>query len=282
MYRFGVGFAVLAAVAPGCSTPPDERTIVTSVYPLAWVAREVAGAGWTVIDLTPPGAEAHDIELTLEQRAQIEDADVVVYLGDIGFQPQIEAAVNEARGDVVSVGDALIVHPPGESERGADPHIWLDPGAMRTMAELVANETSAPHSRTEAVRRELADLEAEFAKDLPLTRCQHRVAIVTHEAFNYMIGRYGFDQFGLAGVTPEAEPSAERLTEARRLIDAGEAGAVFYEEHDDARRVAETVADDAGVPALPLSTLESRPAEGDYLTVMEDNLESLREGLGCP
>jgi zinc transport system substrate-binding protein len=106
--------------------------------------------------------------------------------------------------------------------------------------------------------------------------------IVSHEAFGYIAESFGLEQFGLAGVTPEAEPAADRLAQARTLIEAGEAGAVFYEEHEDARKLAESFARDEGVPALPLSTLESRPVEGDYFTVMEDNLESLREGLQCP
>jgi zinc transport system substrate-binding protein len=104
---------------------------------------------------------------------------------------------------------------------------------------------------------------------------------VSHEAFAYLGGRYDIRQFGLAGVTPEGEPTAGRLTEARRLIEVGEAGAVFYEAGGESQRAIDNLAADAGVPALPLSTLESEPPSGDYISVMEDNLESLRKGLGC-
>lgn len=277
MKRFALVLLV-TILGGGCSDGGEEtRTIVASIYPLAFVAERVAAPYWEVIDLTPTGVEAHDLDLTLEQRSAIQDADVLLYLGDIDFQPQVEAAAQERQGSVIALADQLILRP----QEGTDPHIWLDPGAMRTAASLVANEISAPFPRTTAIRRELERLENRFQQVLSLADCKYRVAVVTHEAFNYMIGRYGFEQFGLSGLVPESEPTAKRLAEAQELIDSGEAGAVFYEEHDDAKRVAESFASDAGVPALPLSTLESRPAEGDYFTVMQDNLESLREGLQC-
>jgi zinc transport system substrate-binding protein len=114
-----------------------------------------------------------------------------------------------------------------------------------------------------------------------LEECRHEIAIVPHEAFGYIAKAFGFEQFGLAGLTPEGEPTTARLAEAEHLIEDGQAGAVFYEVGGESQRVAEALASDAGVPALPLSTLESEPVAGDYITVMEDNLNSLREGLGC-
>ncbi|MGH2676333.1 MAG: metal ABC transporter solute-binding protein, Zn/Mn family, partial [Actinomycetota bacterium] len=93
--------AISLVAMAGCSpVGGGDRTVVGSFYPLAFVADRVAGPDWEVIDLTPPGTEAHDVELSLEDRTAIQAADVVLYLGDIGFQPQVEEAVGEARGRV--------------------------------------------------------------------------------------------------------------------------------------------------------------------------------------
>jgi zinc transport system substrate-binding protein len=274
-----------------CSEAAAGRlTVVASVYPLAWDAERIAGPDWEVVDLTPPGVEAHDVELSLEARAALETADLVLYLGDIGFQPQVEAAVEEANGPVMAMADELLHAPQMGPPEGSDPHLWLSPGTMRTASSLIANHlmeldpenAGAYRQRAERVKAELAGLEERFAAALDLTACRYRTAIVSHEAFNYLIGRYGFDQFGLAGLQPEGEPTAARLGRAGDLLEQGRAGAVFYEPDEEARRVAESLAADHGVPAYPLSTLESRPESGDYLSVMEDNLEALRRGLGCP
>jgi len=274
---------VIPLLLTACSEGEEgTRTIVASVYPLAFAAEQLTGPEWTVIDLTPPGVEAHDLELSLDQRSAIEGAAVVLYVGELGFQPQVEAAVEEARGEVIeaTLGGSLRLI-------DNDPHLWLDPIYLGHLAETLATtldeldperEPNYLEGNGPLARRlfELRDLFEETLGD-----CRYRTIIVSHEAYAYMTRGFELRQFGLTGLTPEAEPTAERLAQARELIDSGEAGAVFYENHADAQRIAEAFAADAGVPAVPLSTLESRPAEGDYFTVMEDNLESLREGLGC-
>jgi zinc transport system substrate-binding protein len=288
-----VGLGMLTLSLPACSEAAgSQRAVVASIYPLAFAAQRVAGPAWEVIDLTPPGVEAHDVELSFEDRAAIEEADLVVYLGDVGFQPQVEAAVEDARGTVLAIGEKQIIH---EFEKplplGTDPHVWLDPGALRTTTSLVANALIEEHragrsgylERAETLKSELRRLDIRYRQTLDITDCDYQVAVVPHEAFNYIVGRYAFRQYGLAGLAPEGEPTPARLAEAQRLIESGEAGAVFFEPTDEAsRRTAQTLARDMGVPALPLSTLESQPPEGDYITVMEDNLDSLRRGLGCP
>ena len=281
--------ALAGCVLAACSeAAADRKTVVASIYPLAWVAERIAGPDWEVIDLTPPGVEAHDVELSLEARAGLESADLVLYLGDIGFQPQVEAAVDEANGRVVAMADELLHPPQAGPPESSDPHLWLSPGAMRTFSSLIANELTELdpqgiyQQRAERVKEELAALEGRFAATLDVSACRYRTAIVSHEAFDYLIGQYGFEQFGLAGLQPEGEPTAARLGRAGDLLDQGRAGAVFYEPEEESRRIAESLAADHGAGAYPLSTLESRPDVGNYPSVMEGNLETLRQGLGCP
>jgi zinc transport system substrate-binding protein len=272
-----LGVSLLGACTPG-GEGDSRLAVVAAFYPLAFAAERIGGPGTAVIDLTPPGSEAHDVELSLEDRAAVEEADVILYLGDIGFQPQIERAAADATGRVVAVG------PPGVEE---DPHFWLAPERFARSIRQVADGLAAAdpggkaayEEQAAALEGDLAGLHEEFRG--ALTACEHSTMIVTHEAFGWTAQAYGVEQMGLAGISPEGEPTADRLREAERLVDAGQAGAVFYEETAEGFRTGRAVADDLGVPALPLSTLESRPPRGDYPSVMRDNLESLVRGLGC-
>jgi zinc transport system substrate-binding protein len=272
---------LIALLAAGCSEARGEnRTIVASIYPLAFAAERMAPDA-EVIDLTPPGVEAHDLELTLEQRSAIQGADMVLYLGDIGFQPQVEKAVEEAEGTVVDLSGDL------DSRDGVvDPHAWLEPSSFGRLVSAISVElcpiddpcSDKEGGRIEAFQAELLELHNAYTDRL--ADCRYRAMIVSHEAFGYL-ELFGFEQVGLSGLTPEAEPSADRLANARRLIENGEAAALFYEARSEDPAGDKTLATDLGVPALPLDTLESEPPTGDYLTVMENNLESLREGLRC-
>jgi zinc transport system substrate-binding protein len=284
---------LLLATACSPNEAGPQRTAVASFYPLAFVSQRVAGPGWEVIDLTPPGVEAHDVELSIESRAAIERAKVVVYMGDLGFQPQVEAAVDEAGGEVVAAAEGTELmkgHPEGEAEGeqpALDPHIWLDPNAFIDLVDRVAEGFSEADpegeqgygARADALTRELTGLDERFRAELQ--GCRYDTMVVSHEAFGYLAARYGIEQAGLAGLEPEGEATAERLGQAGELLAEGRAGAVFYEAGGETQRVAETVAQDAGVPALLLSTLESEPPTGDYLSVMEENLQALKRGLAC-
>jgi zinc transport system substrate-binding protein len=280
------GLAALTAglLLSGCSTSAGaERTIVASVYPVAFAVEGMADPSWKVVNLASPGVEVHDLDLSLEQRTAIEEADFLIYLGDIGFQPQVEQAVTEADGKVIDLSVDLRVH-----DGVTDPHIWLNPVSFFTIVLVMAQDVICPfddpctqeeHLRVEAFKDRFSALQLDYSNGL--LKCQHDTMVVSHEAFGYLEEFYGLEQFGLSGLTPEAEPTVTRLAQARALIDSGRAGAVFFEEHEDARSIAESFASEAGVPAFPLSTLEAQPVQGDYFSEMEDNLESLREGLQC-
>lgn len=288
----GVALSALAA----CSPSDQARTVVASFYPLAFAAERVAGSGWEVVDLTPPGTEAHDVELSLEDRSAIQDADVVLYLGNIGFQPQVEEAVSEGAGRLVAVTAGIRLAAPipeeeegeeGHAEEAADPHAWLDPELFARMVDRVAdglaaadpNAAAGYRDRASALQDELEALDQRYRA--ALNGCETDSLVVSHEAFGYLAEAYGLEQLGLTGLAPEAEPTVERLGGAGGALTDGRATAVFFEAGDEARRIAESVAADFEVPALPLGTLESRPPSGDYLSVMEDNLGSLRRGLRC-
>jgi zinc transport system substrate-binding protein len=267
--------ALVAALAlAGCASseegPPGEGRVVASFYPLAWAADLVSPTSTDVVNLTPPGVEPHDIELTPNDVATIRGAEFVVYIGG-GFQPAVEDAVASRDGRSLDVLD-------GES----DPHIWLDPVRFSEVVRRVAQAVGDPGSG-ERVVDELTALDAEYRRGL--ANCKRRVLVTTHAAFGRLAARYRLTQFSLAGRTPEAEPSPRDL---ERLIDevrASGATTVFSEPLVSSR-VAETVAREAGARVATLDPIEGLSqkrldAGEDYLSVMRSNLAALRQALGC-
>ncbi len=53
--------------------------MVAAFYPYAYVVERVAGDHADVVNLTAPGLEPHDLELTPRQVADLSEADLVVY-----------------------------------------------------------------------------------------------------------------------------------------------------------------------------------------------------------
>jgi zinc transport system substrate-binding protein len=281
--------AVTAALATACgggsAKGPDNGggriSVVASFYPVAEAARRVGGEAVRVTNLTPPGVEPHDLELTPVQVDALEDADLVLYLGR-GFQPAIEAVVERRKGPSV---DLLTDVAP------EDPHFWLDPVRLATAvgnvekAMAAAKPDAAPafHTNAERYRADLATLGSELRAGL--ANCRRRLLVTSHAAFHYLAERYGLTQQALSGISPEAEPDPQRLAQLADLIRREGVTTVFYEELVPAE-LARTLAREAGVKTAVLNPLEGLTAEEvdsgqDYLSVMRSNLAVLRAALDC-
>lgn len=263
--------AALAAVLAGCGSDAqsENRTVVAAFYPLAWAAEEVAGDDVEVVNLTPPGAEPHDVELTARDVERVREADVVLFLGG-GFMPALEDAVEGHERAI----DLL-------EEPTSDPHIWLDPARLVQIAAAVARELDAPAPEDLVSRLRLLD--SEFRDGL--AQCERREIVTSHAAFGYLADAYDLHQIALTGISPEAEPSPRALEELVEQVKESGATTVFFETLVSPR-LAETVAREAGVRTAVLDPLEGLSEErldagDDYLTVMRENLAALREALGC-
>lgn len=273
---------------------PDRASVVVSFYPLAFAAERIGGDCVSVSNLTPPGVEPHDLELTPDAVEAIATADVVLYFGG-GFQPAIEDAVQDARGDTVDVLGVVPTVPAEDegSDEGlaVDPHVWLDPNRFANIVAATADALEGaglPDScdlaaSAEALSSDLTDLDAAFRAGL--TGCDHDVIVTTHAAFGYLAAAYGLRQEAIAGLEPQVEPSARRLAELKTFVEREGISTIFTEELVSPD-VAETLAAEAGVKTAVLFTIEGLTDEEaaageDYLSSMQENLDALRTALGC-
>ena len=162
----------LAACGDTSSTSSNDVLVVSAaLYPIAEIVQRVGGDTVEVVNLTPPGTDAHDVELTAKQVQKLEESDAVFYFGD-NFQPGTQKAVTELSGvtsvdlfDSVELLDAAIGEfkaeeghsedehadedhadeKPVEDEHNHgehDPHVWLDPANMIAMTKAVVSTLS--------------------------------------------------------------------------------------------------------------------------------------------
>ena len=112
--------------------------------------------------------------------------------------------------------------------------------------------------------------------------CRSRDLVVSHEAFGYLAAQYDFAQIGIAGLSPDAEPSPARIAEVADLVRERGVTTIYYETLVDPS-VAETLAAETGASTAILDPLEGllEGSTGNYVTVMQANLAEVRAGQGC-
>jgi zinc transport system substrate-binding protein len=272
--------AVAAVAASGCGGRSSDATVIASFYPLAYAAAQVGGRGLPVDDLTPPGAEPHDLELTARDVARIRAARLVLYVGR-GFQPAVEDALAGRSGPSLDVLDDAR---PLRSAGGLDPHVWLDPIRYAEVARAIARALGDPAPA--AADRFVARLHAlDHRYRLGLADCDRRTLVTTHGAFGYLAARYGLTQVPLLGLAPEAEPTPREVARLVRRVRGSGATTVFTEPLAPPA-LAETVARETGVASVVLDPIEGLTssqlhAGADYFGVMDENLAVMRKALRC-
>ncbi|MGZ8793427.1 MAG: metal ABC transporter substrate-binding protein [Gaiellaceae bacterium] len=263
----------MATILAGCGGGNNGKsTIVAAFYPLAYAAEKIGGPSFDVANLTPPGAEPHDLELTPREVARIEKADVVLYLSH-GFQPAVSKAAEHARGTRVDVLPGLPLH-------DNDPHVWLDPVLFARIGRRIG---TALHRPPGGLVADLQRLDRDYRDGL--RDCKRHEIVTSHAAFGYLAARYDLKQVAITGVTPESEPSPRQLAQVIQVVRRTHATTVFFETLVSPR-LAETVAREVGARTAVLDPIEGlTPDEQkrgeNYVTLMRRNLAALRKALGC-
>jgi zinc transport system substrate-binding protein len=273
----------LAGFLAGCgSSEPraggGSKRVVAAFYPLAYAAEQVGGRSVSVENLTPAGAEPHDLELTPGDVRDVQRAALVFYLGD-GFMPALERALQERHGASV---DLLPVGRAGAGGLAGDPHVWLDPVRYAAIVRRIGAALGEPQAAARLARR-LERLDRELRRGL--AHCERKQIVTSHAAFGYLARRYGLEQVPLEGLAPEAEPSAKDIERLVGLVHSSGATTVFAETLISPK-LAETIAREAGAETAVLDPLEGLSDDAiaggaDYFTVMRANLAAVRKALGC-
>lgn len=170
-----------------------------------------------------------------------------------------------------------------------DPHVWLDPALFKAQAEKVKNafvQADKTH-RAEyeknylALAADLDALDKEF--QAMAEKAPRKDFLVSHKAFGYLAHKYGLKQEAISGISPEDEPSPGEL---KKLVDHVKEEQIHYVLFETlaSPKVAEVIARETGAKTATLNPLEGltedeQKAGKNYLSIMRENLETLRTVL---
>ncbi|WP_431981644.1 metal ABC transporter substrate-binding protein [Streptomyces qinglanensis] len=90
-----LGLTPLTLAACGSDSGDSGKVkVAASFYPMAYLAQQIGGEHVEVSNLTKPGTEPHDLELSPKQTGQLSEMDLIVYLK--GLQPAVDEAVEQS------------------------------------------------------------------------------------------------------------------------------------------------------------------------------------------
>lgn len=278
---------------------PQQLVVYASFYPMYDFAAKVGGEHIELHNMLPSGTEPHDWEPSAQDMLNLEQADVFIYSG-AGMEHWAEDVIRALDNTEIVVVNASqgIELLPGASpaHEGAqhavsehDPHVWLNPLYAKKQMEnikdalVLADPTYAPeyernYQRSAEQMNELDQLFRQTLSALP-----NKSIVVQHKAFAYLCDRYGLEQMGIQGLSPDQEPDPVRMAEIVDYAREHQVTTIFFEEMASSK-VAQTIAKELGAQTSVLNPLEGLSeeelaAKEDYLSVMKKNLQALAQAL---
>lgn len=277
----------------------ERVTVVTSIYPLMDMVKQVGGDRVDVSFMVPPGASPHTFEPKPSDMIRIGNARMFVLIG-AGLEFWAEKAIKSAgKKDLkvltLSEGMPLIRgehhhHEEGKSggheEEAADPHVWLDPLLAKVMVDKIAAAIieldpagrSYYRQRADRFKGELDILHTTIEKSVKSFRIKEYVTF--HSAWNYFSRRYGLRVIGVIEESPGKEASPKHI--ARLVNEIRKAGArIIFAEPQFNPKAAEVIAREADAKVLFLDPTGGPGFKGrdSYIGLMRYNLSVFEEAM---
>lgn len=272
-------------------TSNSAISIATSFYPLADFAQKIGGDKVKVFNITPAGTEPHDYEPTPKDLANIYNSNLFIYNG-IGFEAWVDKItpdLNEKRIKIIKASDGVQVY---GTTNNLDPHIWIDPVFAQQMVLNIRNglqqvdpkNANFYQDNADKIIVELVNLDQQYQKNL--NDCPQKDIITSHEAVGYIARRYRFQNFSISGLSPNEEPTPQKMAELANLVKEKKVKYILTETLVSPK-LAETLAKETNISVLIFNPLEGLTEDQikigeDYFSVQTKNINNLSLALECP
>lgn len=286
----------------------EKTQIMTSIYPVYEIIKEIAGDRADVSLMVGENEDAHHYEPSAQAVASVNEADVFIYSSDqmeFWAESLLNVVENEdlqvielAEGLDLDIGEAAEHDHDHEHEEadghdhdhgGLDPHFWLDPVAVKEQLPFIVEALSQKDPENESYyvenqndfADELSALDAAYQE--AFADAENREFVVQHQAFGHLANRYHLDQVAVGGLTTEVEPDPQQLSRIINFIKEEEVPVVYYQSGENSA-IAETIAQESETEIGVLYDLENKPVDSDlaedsYIKMMEQNLEELQKSI---
>src|SRR5690625_2435695 len=279
----------------------DQLMIYTTIYPLEFLTEAIGGEYVKAESILPAGSDAHSFEPTSRMMVEIAEADLFIYNDDVSetYAVKIKEALSDENVAYLEASaglDRISYHHDHAHDEDDhhdhgdyDPHVWLSPRLMEDLAEEILTELIelAPEQAAyfeanyDQIVEQLTELDSEFTEVVE-AGIKDKI-LVTHAAFGYWEHDYGLEQIAITGLSATQEPSQRELAYLIETVRELDIEYILFEQNIQPR-VAEVIQEEAGLTDLQIHNLEVLTEEDiksgeDYFSIMEKNIDVLREAL---
>ena len=315
----GCGKTAASVEVKGTSDEPSKKlSIVTTIFPeYDWVMNILGEnpAGAEVTMLLDNGVDLHSYQPTAADMIKISACDMFIYVGgesDEWVEDALKEAVNkdmvvvnllEVLGDKVKAEEVVEgmqgeeeeeESEEGEEEEEMDEHVWLSLKNASVICEALeadlekidGGNADVYKKNLQSYGEKLSSLDEKY-KNAVGEAGKNTVLFGDRFPFRYLVDDYALNYYAaFVGCSAETEASFETVMFLAGKVDELSLGAILTIENND-QKIAKTIADNTEAKNQQILTMDSMQsttakdveAGASYVSIMESNLEVLKEAL---
>jgi zinc transport system substrate-binding protein len=309
----GAGSGTGGAEAGNGAGNGERIQIVTTIFPAYDFSRQIAGDKAEVSLLLPPGVESHSFEPTPSDIISIQNCDVFIYVGgesDV-WVDEILASLDNSDLQTIRLMDCVSLVPEeviegmedeeeeaasegsagAEEEEELDEHVWTSPRNAKLITQAISDvlceidpgNAEFYETQTVSYLGQLDELDAQF-RDVVATATRNTLVFGDRFPFRYFVDEYGLDYYAaFPGCSSDSEASPQTVAFLIDKVKSEQLPVVLKIELSN-HGIADTIAQETGAQVLIFHSvhnvsLDEMNAQATYLSLMEANVQVLREAL---
>lgn len=276
MFRPVLLLFLSAILPPTAVSSPPLRVFVT-LPPQAYFVERLGGDQVVVDVLLAPGRSHHTYEPTPQDLVRLSKSEVYFRIGapfENALATKLAFTLDEI--EIVNTQDQVELVQVSESdgEGKPDPHFWLDPVRMKSVAQVMAETLIRLRPESAVVFREnlrVLELDLETLDqnlETKLAPYRGQSVYVFHPAYGYLLNRYGLKQVAIE--RDGKEPGPRDLAFILDQMKANQVRVLFVQPQFSPR-TAKTLSE-----SLDLAVVTLDPLARDYIANLESIGESIR------
>jgi zinc transport system substrate-binding protein len=275
-------------------TPIDNSklpTVITTIFPLTDITKQIAGTSANVVQLIPSGSSPHSFTLSPQQISSLSKADIIFAIGH-GLDDSAVASAQKVKDIPITLVDKDIqlnkfINPDANdhntSALNIDPHYWLSvPNAAiiaktitDRLIELDPSNTTTYNDNLALYEGQLEYLERELQQ--AAFDAEQKSFIAIHDAWSYFADQYKLNLVAVYEPSEGKQPSIKDIQRLGQIISGNKITTFFTEPQKQSDAGARLMREEFKLDIGLLDPIGG-VLEGDsYAELMQRNIQAINK-----
>lgn len=260
----------------------ENIDIYTTVYPIEYITTRLYGEHSNIYSIYPDGIIVDEYTLTTKQIKDYSKTDMFIFNGLDKEKDYVLPMFNENK-DIKIIDTSLSMEYNRRNEE-----LWLDPSNFLMLAQNIRNGfkeyinngylKNKIDANYEELKVEVSNIDAKLK--LMAESATNKTIVVSNELFGFL-SKYNFEVIDLE----ENDNLTEKtVSDVRELIKNKTISYIYLKQNEDINPTIKKLVDETDVEIIYLHSIsniteEERNDKKDYLSLMNDNIELLKNEL---